>query len=45
VTAVVRDGRVLIPKGDERVQAGDRLVVFNTRQGVAELQKTFDAAA
>jgi len=45
VIAIVRDGRVLIPQPEERVQAGDRLVVFNARQGVADLHKTFDAAA
>jgi trk system potassium uptake protein TrkA len=45
VTAVVRDGRVLIPKADDRLDARDRLVVFNVRQGLAELARTFDAAA
>lgn len=45
VTAIVRRGRVVIPKDDERLQAHDRLVVFNTRQGLAALDKTFDAAA
>jgi trk system potassium uptake protein TrkA len=45
VTAIVRDGQVLLPDRSERVQSGDRLVVFNTHQGVAELHKTFDRAA
>jgi trk system potassium uptake protein TrkA len=45
ITSIVRNGRVLIPTGDERLQAGDRLVVFNTRQGVVDLRKTFGAAA
>lgn len=44
VAAIVRDGRVLIPEGDERVQGGDRLVLFNVRQGVAQLRSTFGAA-
>ena len=43
VAAIVRDGRVVMPIGDERVRSGDRLVVFNVRQGVADLGKTFDA--
>jgi trk system potassium uptake protein TrkA len=43
VTAVVRNGRVLIPDGGERVEGGDRLVVFNARQGVADLRHTFNA--
>lgn len=45
VTAIVRDGRVLMPTGDERVRSGDHLVVFNARQGVADLRRSFDAAA
>jgi trk system potassium uptake protein len=45
ITAIVRNGRVVIPSGEETVAAGDRLVVFNTRQGVADLRKAFDAAA
>jgi trk system potassium uptake protein TrkA len=45
VTAIVRDDRVLIPHNDERVEAGDRLVVFNARQGVADLRTSFNAAA
>ncbi|MBW3608586.1 MAG: Trk system potassium transporter TrkA [Actinobacteria bacterium] len=45
VTAIVRHDRVLIPQNDERLRAGDRLVVFNVRQGVAKLHQTFDAVA
>ena len=41
VSAIVRNDRVLIPTKDERLKAGDRLVVFNVRQGVAKLQQTF----
>lgn len=43
VAAVVRDGRVLIPEPDQRVQSGDRLVLFNARQGVAQLRNVFEA--
>lgn len=45
VTAILRGDRVLIPEGDEHLRGGDRLVVFNTRQGVAKLRRTFGAAA
>lgn len=45
IVALVRDDRVVIPRRDEHLRSGDRLVVFNTRRGVAELSKTFDAAA
>lgn len=44
VTAILRGDRVLIPEGGEQLRGGDRLVVFNTRQGVAKLRRTFGAA-
>ncbi|HEV2062762.1 MAG TPA: Trk system potassium transporter TrkA [Solirubrobacteraceae bacterium] len=44
VAALVRDGKVLIPRGDERVQSGDRMLMFNTRRGIADVQSTFTAA-
>lgn len=44
IAAIVRDGRVVMPDGDERIAGGDRLVVFNTRAGVADVQRTFKAA-
>jgi trk system potassium uptake protein len=45
VAAIVRGDDILIPQGNERLEAEDRLVVFNTRQGIADLRRTFDAAA
>ncbi len=45
VAAIVREGRVIMATGDERVRSNDRLVVFNVRQGVADLRRSFDAAA
>jgi hypothetical protein len=33
-----------MPTDRERLDAGDRLVVFNARQGIAELEQMFDAA-
>lgn len=44
IAAVVRDGQVILPEGRESVQGGDRLVVFNTRRGVADLKRPFTAA-
>lgn len=41
VTAIVRDGRVLVPHDSQPVRDGDRLVLFNTRQGVARLASAF----
>lgn len=45
VIALVRGDRVLMPRDSERVRKDDRLVVFNTRQGVSDLRRTFAAAA
>jgi trk system potassium uptake protein TrkA len=42
--AVVRDGRVLMPDGQLLVQGGDRVLVFNTRQGVSDVRRAFSAA-
>jgi trk system potassium uptake protein len=35
IAAILRDGQAIIPRGDDRVQPGDRLVVFST-QGAAD---------
>ncbi|MEA2270956.1 MAG: hypothetical protein QOC64_3566, partial [Solirubrobacteraceae bacterium] len=42
--AVVRDGQVIIPRGEERVRGGDRMVIFNAIRGVADVRSTFSAA-
>lgn len=44
VAAIVRDGRVLMPEPQERIQAGDTVVVFSPRRGVAEVDRAFTAA-
>jgi trk system potassium uptake protein TrkA len=44
IAALVRDGRVIIPHGDERVEGGDRMVLFNAIRGVADVGSTFGAA-
>jgi trk system potassium uptake protein TrkA len=43
--AIVRNGRVLMPDDDVRIQGGDRVLVFNTRQGVADVRRVFGVAA
>jgi len=44
VAAIVRDGRVILPeKGRETVRGSDRLVVFNARPGVADVERAFTA--
>lgn len=44
VAALVRDGRVLMADGDERIRAGDRVLVFSPRQGLSAVRRTFEAA-
>lgn len=43
IAAIVRDGRVVVPRRDDRVQAGDRLVTFNARRGSGDISAVFDA--
>jgi trk system potassium uptake protein TrkA len=44
IAAIVRDGRVILPeKGRETVRGSDRLVVFNARPGVADVERAFTA--
>jgi trk system potassium uptake protein len=44
VAAVVRDGEVVMPRGQDPVRGGDRVLIFNPRQGVADVRSTFKAA-
>jgi len=44
VAAIVRGEKVLFPLPDERVRAGDRVLIFNPRRGVADVQRSFQAA-
>lgn len=41
VAAILRNSRVVIPDGNEKIQAHDRLVTFSPRRGVAELARAF----
>jgi Trk K+ transport system NAD-binding subunit len=34
---------VIIPRGEERVERGDRMVLFNAIRGVADVGSTFGA--
>lgn len=43
VAAVVRDGSVLMPERQLRIEAGDRVLVFSPRQGLSDVQRTFKA--
>jgi len=43
VGAILRDGRVLIPAAGERIQAGDRVLLFRRRGTAARVEHAFDA--
>jgi trk system potassium uptake protein len=44
IAAIVRDGRVIVPPGDQKLRGGDRVVVFNSRRGVSDVASAFKAA-
>jgi trk system potassium uptake protein TrkA len=44
LVALVRGEKVLMPDDEAQVRGGDRVLVFNTRQGVADVQRAFTAA-
>jgi len=44
IAAILRGGKVLMPDAGERIRAGDRMLLFNTHRGVADVQSTFKAA-
>jgi trk system potassium uptake protein TrkA len=44
IAAIVRDGEVLIPDGDDKIRGGDRVIAFNSREGVADVREVFEAA-
>ncbi len=41
VGAILRDGDVILPRGDDAIEAGDRVVVFVLPEAVAEYQRIF----
>ena len=41
VGAILRGAEVIIPRGDDRIQAGDRLVIFSTREAEERVQAYF----
>jgi len=41
IGAIVHDGKVVIPKGNSTIQAGDRIVVFSLMSEVPKLEKFF----
>ncbi len=41
VAAIVRDGKVIMPRGDDSVQSGDRIVLFAELDVMPKLEKLF----
>lgn len=41
VGAIIRQGRVLIPNGDNVIEAGDRLIIFSLKKNNEIMKKTF----
>jgi trk system potassium uptake protein len=44
LVALVRGDRVLMPGDQVKIEGGDRVLVFNTRRGVADVKRAFTAA-
>jgi trk system potassium uptake protein TrkA len=45
VGAIVRQGRAVVPRGDDQIQAGDRLIVFTTRESADNARESFTSLA
>jgi trk system potassium uptake protein TrkA len=45
VGAILRGGTAIVPRGDDRVEPGDRLIVFSTREAADRVQEYFSGTA
>ena len=43
VGAILRGSAVIVPRGDDRLEPGDRIIVFSTRDAAARVQAYFSA--
>jgi trk system potassium uptake protein TrkA len=41
VAAILRDGSAIVPRGDDRIEPGDRILVFSTRDAADRVQTYF----
>lgn len=41
VGAILRDGSAIVPRGDDRIEPGDRILVFSTREAADRVQAYF----
>jgi trk system potassium uptake protein TrkA len=44
VAAILRDGSAIVPRGDDRIEPGDRILVFSTRDAADRVQAYFSGA-
>lgn len=44
VAAILRNGRAIVPRGDDRIEAGDRLIVFSSEGAVHRVRDFFASA-
>ncbi len=44
VGAILKEGKVVVPRGDTRIEEGDRLTVFTLRQDVARVEHLFQVS-
>jgi trk system potassium uptake protein TrkA len=44
VGAILRDGDAIVPRGDDRIEPGDRILVFSTREAADRVQAYFSGA-
>jgi trk system potassium uptake protein TrkA len=44
VGAILRGSAVIVPRGDDRLEPGDRIIVFSTREAAERVQAYFNAA-
>jgi len=45
VAAILRDGAAVVPRGDDRIGPGDRIVVFCTQEAVERVRNYFTGSA
>ena len=45
VGAILRGGMAIVPRGDDRVEPGDRIIVFSTREAADRVQDYFSGTA
>ena len=45
VCAILRDGAAVVPRGDDRIEPGDHILVFSTRDAADRVQAYFSGTA